>query len=418
MRFLKSPATRSLVAALLAAALAASGARAGTVRGTVRNGTTGKAAPGVEVVLIQLQGTMQPVATTKSDAQGQFSFDHAGIGAQPMLVRAVYHGVNFHQPLPPGRAEVEVQVFDATADPKTITVPSRVVIFQPNGSSLIVGEEYSVQNDARPPQAYFRADGNFEFSLPDHAKLQQVAAWGPSGMPVVQADLDRGKNRHAVAFAFRPGESGVRYSYQLPYPGDQATVKLPVSYPGSLLFVAPPTMEIKGPGISSRGQEQGMSVYSAENASPGQFVTVSVSGTAPPPAQANDGADPGSGNSRTEGNVAVQTTPPRLDAVKWPLLGVLLAMFVFGAVLLARKPVVAGAGLPAPGAPTAGQASRPGPAESAMADLDSATSASLDSLKERIFRLELRHQAGTITEEEYREERARTEKILRDLVRG
>lgn len=161
-----------------------------------------------------------------------------------------------------------------------------------------------------------------------------------------------------------------------------------------------------------------MSVYSAENASPGQFVTVSVSGTAPPPAQANDGADPGSGNSRTEGNVAVQTTPPRLDAVKWPLLGVLLAMFVFGAVLLARKPVVAGAGLPAPGAPTAGQASRPGPAESAMADLDSATSASLDSLKERIFRLELRHQAGTITEEEYREERARTEKILRDLVRG
>jgi hypothetical protein len=42
----------------------------------------------------------------------------------------------------------------------------------------------------------------------------------------------------------------------------------------------------------------------------------------------------------------------------------------------------------------------------------------LDALKETIFRLELRRQAGTITEEEYAQERARTEKMLRDLVRG
>ena len=44
--------------------------------------------------------------------------------------------------------------------------------------------------------------------------------------------------------------------------------------------------------------------------------------------------------------------------------------------------------------------------------------ASLDGLKELIFKLELRKQAGTISDEEYAAERARAEKILRDLVRG
>jgi len=53
-----------------------------------------------------------------------------------------------------------------------------------------------------------------------------------------------------------------------------------------------------------------------------------------------------------------------------------------------------------------------------LADVDAAVGVSLDSLKDQIFRLELRRQAGTISEEEYAQERARTEKVLRDLVRG
>jgi hypothetical protein len=53
-----------------------------------------------------------------------------------------------------------------------------------------------------------------------------------------------------------------------------------------------------------------------------------------------------------------------------------------------------------------------------MADVDAAVGVSLDALKDTIFRLELRRQAGTISEEEYKQERARAEKVLRDLVRG
>ncbi len=404
-------------------------AQAGTVHGTVKNGTTGKPGAGVEVILIQLQGGMQPVANSKTDAQGQFSFDNPSLGAQPMLIRAVFRGVNFHQQLPPGKTDVEVEVFDPTQDPKTVTIPSHIVILQPNGSTLIVGEEYSVQNSSSPKQAYFRADGNFEFALPEKAQLQQTAAWGPSGMPVVQATIDKTKNHYAVAFAFRPGESGVRYSYELPYAANTATLKLPTLYPGAkLLVLAPPTVQVSGEGLEPGGQEQGMTVYGRESLSTNAVFTLNVSGTAPPPNARGD-SDPGSGSQEPQGGgvvagpVTVQQIPGRLDVLKWPLVVGFVGLFALGAILLARKPVVAVAGgAPydaANGSPAKSKkASSSKAAADAAAEVDAAVSTSLDSLKDQIFRLELRRQAGTISEQEYALERARTEKVLRDLVRG
>ncbi len=169
--------------------------------------------------------------------------------------------------------------------PKAIAVTTRVVFFQPNGATLIVGEEYSLQNDTKPPEAYFRADGNFEFSLPEGAQLQQVAASGPAGMPVVQAPIDKGKGHFAIAYAFRPGENTVRYSYEIPYPNNTAAVKIPASAYAArrLLVVAPPSVQIAGEGLQAGGQEQGMAIYGRENLAANATVAVNVSGTAPPP---------------------------------------------------------------------------------------------------------------------------------------
>ena len=88
---------------LLIFAAAATTASAGTLNGTVKNGTTGQVAAGADVILIQLQGGMQPVANTKTDAQGQFHFDNPQLGTGPMLVRVVYKGVNYHEPITPGK---------------------------------------------------------------------------------------------------------------------------------------------------------------------------------------------------------------------------------------------------------------------------------------------------------------------------
>lgn len=413
-------------------------AQAGTVHGTVTNGTTGKPAAGIEVILIRLQGGMQPVANTKTDANGAFTFDDPGLGAQPMLARAVYHGVNFHQPLPPGSSNVQVNIFESSADAKTVNVPSHVVVFQPNGATLIVGEEYEIENKSQPPQAYFREGGNFDFSLPEKAQLQQVAASGPTGMPVVQAPIDKKNNHYSIAYAFRPGESRVRFSYEMPYPGNAATVKIPTIYPGGrLIVVAPPTVQVSGQGLAPGGQEQGMKLYGRDDVPAGTMVAVNLSGTAPPPDAGGGGADQEQqGRDAQQGGgeaagVGIQQVPGRLDVLKWPVIVGFACVFALGAILLARKPVVAMAGgvpleesvaaaKPEKAKSSVGTASRPIPASAttSLADVDAVIGTSLDALKERLFRLELRHQAGTISEEEYAQERARAEKVLRDLVRG
>jgi hypothetical protein len=402
-----------------------------TVHGTVKNGTTGKPAGGIEVILIQLQGGMQPVLNSKTDAQGQFTFDYPSIGSQPMLVRAVYRGINFHQPLPPGRTDLEVEVFEPSRDLKTITVGTHFVIFQPNGTTLEVGEEYAIKNESQPPEAYFRPDGNFDIALPDGANLKQIAAQGPSGMPVVQAPIDRGKNKYSVAYAFRPGENGVRFSYELPYTGNSASVKLPTVYPGArLVVVAPPSVQITAEGLQPGGQEQGMSVYSRDGLAASSALTVRVSGTAPPPSNNASDTDAGPQNRDEQqgsgpASAVVTAVPGRLDVLKWPIVGGFLGLFALLAVLLARRPVVSVAG----GAPDSeDMANSPAklfkkpasasPRSANLAQVDAAVGSSLDALKDTLFRLELRRQAGTISDEEYNQQRASAEKVLRDLVRG
>jgi hypothetical protein len=408
---------------------------AATVHGTVNNGTTGKPGAGVEVVLIQLQGGMQPVANTKTDASGNFTFDNPNIGGQPMLVRAVYKGVNFHQPLPPGKDSISVEVFEPTGDAKTISVPSHVIIFQPNGASLIVGEEYGVKNDSKPPQAFFKLDGNFEAALPDNATLKQIAASGPSGMPVVQAPIEKGKNKYAISFAFRPGESEVRLSYELPYPNNKIAVKLPTLYGGGrLLVVAPPSVTLSGDGLQMAGQEQGMNIYERASVSTGTVIAINLSGTAPPPAAAgppDSGGAPGRAENVQGGDApaAIQSIPGRLDDYKWWLVGGFCVLFLFAAVLLWKKGISVTVAGPEvfPEQPAAksqfaqadsGKSANLAGNGNSLTALDRDTRNSLDALKDQLFRLELRRQAGTISEEEYSRERAKAEQVLRDLVRG
>ena len=238
---------------------------AGTLQGTVRNGTTGQAAAGVDVILIQLQGGMQPVGNTKTDAQGHFEFTHPQIGAGPMLVRAVYRGVNYHEPIPPGKTTAEVQVFEPTDKAGTFAIAARAVILQPNATDLLVGEEYSIENKTQPPMAYFHQNGSFVFALPDGAELSQVSAAGASGMPVVQGTIDKGKGLEAIDFPFRPGESNVRVSYKVPYAGNETKLRISSPYPVARLAVfAPPGVTVTGEGFSPAGQEQGFNAYMRE----------------------------------------------------------------------------------------------------------------------------------------------------------
>jgi hypothetical protein len=448
---------------LLCVALFTQASFAGTLDGTVKNGTNGKLATGTDVILIQLQGGMQPVANTKTDAQGHYHFDNPQLGTGPMLVRVVYKGVNYHEPITPGKTTADVEVFEPTDKPDAFSVANHAIILQPNGSDLMVGEEYMIANKTQPPVAFYRADGSFNFTVPDGADFNQAAAWGTSGMPVVQGTIDKGKNKMAIAFPFRPGESGVRLSYKMPYAGNHLMLRNVSPYATErLIIAAPPTVQISGSGISPAGQDQGFNVYMRDNVAANSPIDVSVSGTAPLPAShqgggagggaasADDSQNP-SVNSRADAgggaeapSVSATTIPARLDGLKWILTGGFASLFVLGFAYLWLRPrtVVASNGAAAvadadasksrsakktaaraSSAPTAidqlpVSSAVPAKAAETAAAIDNGVRGSLDELKDSIFRLELRRQAGTISEEDYERERERVEQTLRGLVRG
>src|SRR5258708_18821748 len=80
-------------------------------------------------------------------------------------------------------------------------------------------------------------------------------------MPVVQAPIDKGKNRYAIAYAFRPGESVVRLSYDLPYPNNTPTVKLPTTYGGAMMVVAPPRVPPTWVWFQMAAPQEGINIY-------------------------------------------------------------------------------------------------------------------------------------------------------------
>lgn len=439
--------------ACVLAAMAAVSTQAGTVTGTIRNGTTNKVAAGVDVILISLQGGMQTVANTKTDSEGRYHFDNPGLGQAPMLIRAVYRGVNYHEPVPPGKTTADIQVFEPTDKPDAFSITAHAIVLQPSANDLSIGEVYNIQNKTQPPKAYFKQDGSFVFSLPNGAQLGDVSAMGSSGMPVTQGTIDKGKNEEAIAFPFRPGDSGVRISYKLPYSGNQAKVKFVSPYAADrVALFAPPGVQISGDGFSPAGQDQGFSVYMRESVAANTPLMVSVSGTAPPPAQGQSGmggaaGSPGAGgddsqnpsvNSRldqpgTDGPAASATAlPARLDSLKWVLVTGFAAIFALGFVYLWRRPQIMAASssaapvaeLPASRAvqPHVAPASPVVPASVAMHgavdEVNRQVTGSLDDMKEKLFRLELRHQAGTISVADYARERQQIEQLLRDLVRG
>jgi hypothetical protein len=419
-------------AIVFAIAFSAGAVSATTYTGTVHNGTTGKLASGVDVVLLSLAGNMESVANTKTDAQGKYQLTYNPPGQMPLLVRAIYKGVNFHAMMPPGTISADVNVYEPSTSASTVQMPTRLIVFQPNGSVLAVDEIYSIQNSSTPPLAYFKNDGDFEFLTPDGADKVQVSAQGPERMPLVQGTIDRGKNRYAIAYAFRPGDSAVNLQYEVSYAGNKATVHFGSVYGADkVVILAPPSVSISSSGFQPGGSEQGMSVYTHDKIPAGGSMDVSVSGTAPFPTSADQQGQSDPSAQGRDAGTAVAAVPPRLDSLKWILLAGFGSIFVLGAAYLFRKPVpvlapatAAPQSAPASAAAFQGAAVSPvqtfsgAAATQSLGAVDREVGMSLDQLKDTLFRLELRHQAGTISEQEYTEQRARAQKILRDLVKG
>ena len=167
-------------------------------------------------------------------------------------------------------------------------------------------------------------------------------------MPVNQGTINRGNGKFAIAYAFQPGENGVRVTYQVPYPSNKATVKLVSANSAERVgLIAPASVQIESAGFTPQGQEQGFNFYSRDSIPAGTSFEVTVSGTAPPPA-ARSWRGPARRRRRP---ASIQVLPNRLDSLKWMLLGGFVLLFGLGVFSIWRRPVTAGVDMGAAPAP-------------------------------------------------------------------
>ena len=109
-----------------------------SITGTVTNGTTGKPAAGDDVSLLSLSQGMQEIGSTKSDAQGKFSFP-APKDQAPHMVRVTHGGVNYFPqggPLMPGATTAEVTVYDSAKKVEPLNQTVEVDRYQTDGKQL------------------------------------------------------------------------------------------------------------------------------------------------------------------------------------------------------------------------------------------------------------------------------------------
>ncbi len=436
-------------AALILTLIFAAHVSAETLTGTVNNGTTGKPGAGDEVVLIKLANGMEEAARTKADAKGNFKFTYDDVG--PHLIRAIHQGVTYHRMAPPGTTSVAIDVFDVGKKVEGLSVTADVMRFQVENGELEVVRLFAVNNESKPPKTQMN-DHNFEFNLPEGAKVVQSMAKTANGNPLNSAPVPQSeKGRYAFIFPLRPGETQFQVQYTVPYSGS-ASID-PKSLYGMQHFVVmiPKSMQFEpGPGAHfdsmNDPQQADANVQVATETKPGQPLSFKISGTGvlasntAPEGSSNGGAmggNPNEGNSRINSGPGGGMGPPidapdPLQKYRWWIIGGFVLALVGGAFYVTSRQRTAitangtGAEFEIPESAPAGRAYRPNPSAASRPTPPAAAPSTpaparpsmlLEALKEELFQLEIEHKTGKITQQEYEKAKAALDGTLERAIK-
>lgn len=430
---------------------------ADTLTGTVKNGTTGKPGAGDEVILIKLGNGMEEAARTKADSKGNFSFNLDDQG--PHLIRAVHQGVTYHRMAPPGTTSVEVEVNDVAKKVDGISVTADVMRCQAENGQLEIVRLFAVDNKSNPAKTQMN-DHNFEFYLPEGAKVTQAMARTANGQPLNSSAVPQGeKNKYAFIFPLRPGETQFQVQFTLPYSGE-ATVDPKLSYsaqhfvvmiPKSMQFTAGANAHFES---MNDPQQADATIQVATMTTAGQPLSFKLSGTGTLAAESSGGGAGNSGGSSSMGQGPEPRSgpggglgppidaPDPLQKYRWPIIGGFVLVLAGGAFYMTKRqraalasgnagsvefdapeppqPVTPRVSRPAPPLPTRVAATAaPAPATAAPVATATASRPSmlLEALKEEIFQLELEHKQGKISQQEYEKAKAALDGTLERAIK-
>ena len=394
-----------------------------TLSGNVTNGTTNKPAVGDEVILINLANGMDVAANTKADSNGKFSFKLTD-GPGPHLIRAVHQGVTYHQMAPPGTNSVEVKVYDVATKVADLSVTADVLRFQADSSSMQGVRLFVVSNTSSPAKTQMN-DHNFEFYVPAGAKIAQVQARAPNGQPIAaettpQAD----KNRYAINFPLRPGETQFQVEFTLPYSGEIKIDPKPLYAAEHLVIVLPKSMHFKaatGANFQSmQDPSQGDTVVEVvQQVKPGQPLGFSLQGTGTineSPGQVASGAaqqqEQGRDNRPGGGLGAPIDAPDALQQYRWPILFGFAVLLAVGGWVVTKRQTATSVAATSAASSNPGAGFRPTAPASGTGAPAAKSSMLLEVLKEELFQLEVERKQGKITPAEYEKAKAALDQTL------
>jgi hypothetical protein len=400
--------------------------QAATVTGTVTDKTTGKPAVGDTVVLVEPMSGMSEVGHTTTDAQGHYTLNLPG--SNPHLIRVTHQGAEYFADVPKDGGTDDVSVYDVAAQVKGVSIDTDVLQVEAENGQLSVDERWFVHNASSPAMTQWSAK-SFEIVLPPDAVVGDVAAQRPGGL-TTNAKLvpDGAKGHYAFNVPIQPDDGDKEtlfdVAYTLPYSSGKyefhaqvtlAADKFAVLLPNSMTFAGGTGANFSS--VPPPQADSGTQVFLVKGAEAGKTIRFTISGTGSMPREQQNGQGDNSqgGASQTGpgGGIAPPiNTPDPLSKYKWWILGGLALLLAAIAAFLLRKPAAGGIGVPAGAAVTAIPAAHAVPSTPAGKN-----AALLNALKEELFALESERIAGTLPQDEYAEQKAALEIVLKRALK-
>ena len=257
-----------LVLIWLAAASATAMAQGrGIVEGRLINRTDPAIVAGnTDLEVFMLSGGMDIIKTATTNAQGMFRIDGLP-DAMPLMLRAIYKGVNYHGMLMfgmDGRARLDIDVYETTVSMEGIRVEMATIAFQLEGDHLRAVETFAVVNSTSPPRVYLNPEGSFRISKAPgilEPPIFRITSPG-SEMPLTQSALESadGESYYSL-YPLRPGGTIFEIHQVLPYTNGKYVFakKFFQDIPAFSIGVIPFDMELSGSGLKK------MEEFPAEN---------------------------------------------------------------------------------------------------------------------------------------------------------
>jgi hypothetical protein len=300
------------------------------VDGVVVNGTTGQPQPNTVVMLIQpTQAGMQTLGTTKTDAQGKFSFDNNDAQG-PRLIQAIFQGVQYNRMVPPGMPStgLQIPVFASTNKAGTAKVMQHFIVLQPGEKEMTVSEGLLYEGDSSLTY-YDPVNGSVRFYVPPEAQgLTSVTVNPAGGMPIQRPALKtKEPDVYKVDYPVRPGETRFDINYTVPTTNPMTSTDKEIHPEASSNLVVPSGVIAKSDDLELVGQEPKTqaSIYRIKNAS----FKVEVDGIG--------ALQQSEGSADDNGQPQVQEVKPRIYESLYWILGMAFAILGLGSVLLARN---------------------------------------------------------------------------------